>query len=91
MNKAELVLLIQKNLGKDCSKACAEKALNATLDAIKAGVKKSKALQLIGFGTFKVATRSARMGRNPQTGKPMKIKAAKTVRFVAGKAFKKGV
>ena len=50
MNKAELILEIQKLLGKDATKACAEKALNVVLAAIKAGVKKNKKLQLIGFG-----------------------------------------
>ena len=49
MNKAELILEIQKLLGKDATKACAEKALNVVLAAIKAGVKKNKKLQLIGF------------------------------------------
>ena len=62
MNKAELILEIQKLLGKDATKACAEKALNVVLAAIKAGVKKNKKLQLIGFGTFSVAERKARMG-----------------------------
>ena len=91
MNKVELVATIQKSLGKDCSKACAEKALAAVLDGIKLGVKKSKSVQLIGFGTFKVVSRAARMGRNPATGAAMKIKASKGIRFVAGKAFKKAL
>ncbi|MFR6033106.1 MAG: HU family DNA-binding protein [Bacilli bacterium] len=67
MNKAELIVEIQKQLGKDATKACAEKALNTVLDAIKAGVKKHKKLQLIGFGTFSVVERKARTGINPQT------------------------
>ena len=88
MSKAELVTSIQKNLGKDVSAAKAERTLAAVLDGIKAGVKKTKSVQLIGFGTFKVASRKARIGVNPKTGEKIKIKASKTVKFVAGKAFK---
>ena len=88
MNKAQLVEEIQKLLGKDASKACAERALNAVLDSIKAGVKKSKKVQLIGFGTFSVVNRKARMGLNPQTQEKIKIKASKGIKFKAGAAFK---
>jgi len=88
MSKAELIALIQKSLGKDTSAAQAERSLAAVLASIKAGVKKTKTVQLIGFGTFKVANRKARMGVNPKTGAKIKIKASKTVKFVAGKAFK---
>ena len=88
MSKAELVSQIQKSLGKETSVAQAERVLNAVIDGIKTGVKKSKSVQLIGFGTFKVASRKARAGVNPKTGEKIKIKASKTVKFVAGKAFK---
>ncbi|MFI0348440.1 MAG: HU family DNA-binding protein [Chthoniobacterales bacterium] len=88
MNKAELVLTVQKLLGKDVSKASSEKAVNAVIDSIKIGIKKKKSVQLIGFGTFKVANRKARLGINPKTGAQIKIKASKTVRFVCGKALK---
>ena len=88
MNKAELIVEIQKQLGKDATKACAEKALNTVLDAIKAGVKKHKKLQLIGFGTFSVVERKARTGINPQTTEKIKIKASKVVKFKPGAAFK---
>lgn len=88
MSKVELVTAIQKSLGKETSTAQAERALAAVIDGIKAGVKKTKSVQLIGFGTFKVASRKARLGVNPKTGEKIKIKASKTVRFVAGKAFK---
>ena len=81
MNKAELILEIQKLLGKDATKACAEKALNV-------GVKKNKKLQLIGFGTFSVAERKARMGINPRTKAKIKIKASKVVKFKPGADFK---
>ena len=88
MNKAELIVEIQKQLGKDATKACDEKALNTVLDAIKAGVKKHKKLQLIGFGTFSVVERKARTGINPQTKEKIKIKASKVVKFKPGAAFK---
>lgn len=88
MNKAQLVEVIQKSLGKDASKACAERALNAVLEAIKAGVKKEKKVQLIGFGTFSVVNRKARVGMNPQTKQKIKIKASKAIKFKAGAAFK---
>ncbi|HRJ73281.1 MAG TPA: HU family DNA-binding protein [Terrimicrobiaceae bacterium] len=86
MNKVELIASVQKTLGT--SKADAERAVNAVVDGIKAGVKKTKNVQLIGFGTFKVASRKARIGVNPKTGEKIKIKASKTVKFVAGKSFK---
>ena len=88
MNKTDLILNIQKLLGKEISKAEAERFLNAVLDGIKAGIKKSKKVQIIGFGTLKVANRKARAGINPKTKEKIKIKASKTVRFVCGKAFK---
>ncbi len=88
MNKAQLVEEIQKLLGKEASKACAERSLNAVLDAIKAGVKKQKKVQLIGFGTFSVVNRKARTGMNPQTKEKIKIKASKAIKFKAGSAFK---
>lgn len=91
MSKAELVSQVQKSLGKEVSAAQAERAVNAVIDGIKAGVKKSKSVQLIGFGTFKVTARKARTGVNPKTGEKIKIKASKTVKFVAGKAFKGGL
>lgn len=88
MNKAELTELVQKNLGGDTSKRAAGDALEAVLTAIAKGIKKDQNVQLIGFGTFKVAKRAARTGRNPKTGAAMKIKASKTVRFVPSSALK---
>lgn len=86
MTKADLVANIasQANL----TKADAERALNAFLDNVTTALKGSGKLTLTGFGTFIVAERKARMGRNPQTGAPIKIKAGKTVRFRAGKGLK---
>ena len=87
MNKENLILEIQKALGKDASKACAKKALETVLNSIKAGVKKHKKLQLIGFGTFSVVDRKARTGFNPRTGEKLKIKASKAVKFKPSKSF----
>jgi nucleoid DNA-binding protein len=88
MNKAELVVEVQKQLGKDTSKACAERAVDAFIDAVKKGVKKDKAVQLIGFGTFSVTKRAARTGVNPKTGEKIKIAASKTVKFKPGAGLK---
>ncbi|MGL1935546.1 MAG: HU family DNA-binding protein [Fibrobacterales bacterium] len=82
MNKQELVELIQKD--KDAnfeSKAAAERALKAVLGSIEQGIKKDGMVQLIGFGTFSIKSRSARKGRNPATGEEIKIKASKSVGF----------
>jgi len=87
MNKAELIEAVQEHLGGNITKRAASDALDAVLTAIAKGLKTSK-VQLIGFGTFKVAKRSARTGRNPKTGEAVKIKASKTVRFVAYSALK---
>jgi DNA-binding protein HU-beta len=88
MNKAELVSNVQKALGKDTSKASAEKSVAATIDAIAGALKKGQSVQLIGFGTFKVVSRKARTGVNPKTGEKIKIKASKAVKFAAGKELK---
>ncbi|MDB6073075.1 MAG: histone family protein DNA-binding protein [Verrucomicrobiaceae bacterium] len=88
MNKAELIDLIQKNLGGETSKRAAGDSLEAVLTALGKGIKKDQSVQLIGFGTFKVAKRAARTGRNPKTGEAMKIKASKTVRFIPSSALK---
>ncbi len=88
MNKAELILEIQNQLGKEATKACAERALDAVLAAFKAGIKKDKSVQLVGFGTFSVTERKARQGVNPQTGKPIQIAASKTVKFKPSAQFK---
>ena len=88
MNKAELASSVQKTLGKDTSKAAAEKALTAVIDSIASALKRGKNVQLIGFGTFKVVNRKARMGVNPKTGEKIKIKASKTVKFAVGKELK---
>lgn len=88
MNKADLISEVQKNLGTECSRAHAERVVNSVLDSIGTGLKKDKAVQLVGFGTFAVKNRKARMGRNPATGEPLKIGASRTVGFKAGTGLK---
>lgn len=82
MNKGDLVAAMAKSSG--VSKSAAEKGLNGMLDAVTKALKKGDKVTLVGFGTFSVAKRAARDGRNPQTGKPMKIKAKKVAKFKAG-------
>lgn len=89
LNKAELITAIAEEA--ELSKAKAEFALNSIMDNIKKAVTKGESVQLIGFGTFGSGKRAARVGRNPKTGEAIKIAAAKTVKFSAGKAFKDAV
>lgn len=86
MNKSELIDQIAKSA--DISKAAAGRALDATIGAVKTAMKKGDMVTLVGFGTFYVGQRAARSGRNPRTGAQIKIKAAKTPKFRAGKALK---
>lgn len=88
MNKAELIEAVQKALGPETTKRAAEDSVSAVLDSIAKGVKKDKKVQIIGFGTFEVKKRAARMGRNPKTGESMKIGASKSVGFKASAALK---
>ena len=88
MNKGELIEAIAKVTE---TKAAAARVLDVTLTAITKSLKKGDPVTLIGFGTFKVSKRKARIGRNPQTGKPLKIKAKKVPVFKAGAALKKAV
>jgi len=88
MNKAELVEAIQKALGSDATKRSAEEALDAVLSSIAKGVKKDSKVQIIGFGTFEVKKRAARMGRNPKTGAALKIAASKSVGFKPSSVLK---
>jgi DNA-binding protein HU-beta len=91
MNKVELVEAVQKQLGGETSKAQAERAVTAVINAVKVGVKKDKMVQLVGFGTFKVVERKARFGVNPKTLTKIRIPKSKTVKFVPGKDFKSKV
>ena len=91
MNKADLVEEVQKQLGTECSKAHAERAVNALITSIQRGLKKDKEVQIVGFGTFAVKNRKARIGRNPQTNQPMQIKASRTVGFRPGVTLKETI
>lgn len=86
MNKAELVAAIAEKT--ELSKKDSEKALKAFIDVVTEELMKGEKIQLVGFGTFEVSERAAREGRNPQTGKTMKIEASKAPKFKAGKALK---
>lgn len=86
MNKAELVAAVAT--AADVSKKQAEECLNALIAAVEKEVSKGEEVTLVGFGTFGMAKRKARTGRNPQTGAEIKIPAKKVPRFVPGKAFK---
>lgn len=82
MNKAELIDAIAADAG--LSKADSKKALDACVNAITAALKKGDRISLVGFGSFSVSSRDARTGRNPQTGKEIKIAAKKVAKFKAG-------
>ena len=86
MNKTELVAAIAEKT--ELSKKDAEKALKAFTDVVAEELKKGEKIQLVGFGTFEVAERPAREGRNPRTGETMKIAASKAPKFKAGKVLK---
>jgi nucleoid DNA-binding protein len=88
MNKAELIDAVQRELGQDCSKAHAERAVNSVLKSIGSGLEKDSNVQLVGFGSFIVRERKARTGLNPQTKLPIEIPASKTVGFRPGAKLK---
>lgn len=89
MNKTELIEHIAKTA--DLSKAASARALDAMIAAVKTTLKKGNTVTLVGFGTFSVGKRAARVGRNPRTGEAIKIKAAKVPKFKPGKALKDAV
>lgn len=89
MNKSELIDAIVKETKG--TKVCAAEHLDAFLKAVTNTLKKGDDVTLVGFGTFKVAKRAARTGRNPQTGKALKIAATKVAKFKAGAYLKKAV
>jgi len=86
MNKSELVAALAEKA--ELSKKDGEKALNAFVDAVSDALAKGDKVQLIGFGTFEVKSRPARVARNPRTGDEIKIAASKAPAFKAGKALK---
>lgn len=89
MNKSDLIDAIADSTG--LTKADAGRALDATTKNIAKALKKGQSVSLVGFGTFSVKKRAARLGRNPRTGETIKIKASKTPGFKAGKALKDAV
>lgn len=89
MSKAELIDKIAASAG--LSKADAGRSLDALIDSVKATLKKSQKVTLVGFGTFSVSKRKARKGRNPRTGETIKIAATKVPKFTAGKALKDAI
>ena len=89
MNKTELIAAIAEKA--EISKKDSEKALKAFVDVVTEQLKNDDNVQLVGFGTFEVSKRAAREGRNPQTGKTMKIAACKAPKFKAGKALKDAI
>lgn len=89
MNKTELIANISEQA--ELTKVQAKAALEQVIESITASLKDGEPVQLIGFGTFKVNHRAARVGRNPQTGEELQIKAANVPAFVAGKALKESV
>jgi DNA-binding protein HU-beta len=86
VNKTDLIEAIAKSA--DISKAAAGRALEGALAAIRTSLRKGNPVSLVGFGTFHVAKRAARSGRNPRTGAAIKIKSAKVPKFRAGKALR---
>ena len=86
MNKTELIEHVATQA--DISKAAAGRALEAVLGGIQTSLKKGDTVTLVGFGTFAVGKRAPRVGRNPRTNQPIKIKAAKVPKFRPGKALK---
>ena len=89
MNKADMIEQIAQ--AAEVSKSAAERAVDALVSAIKTSLKKGDMVTLVGFGTFYVGKRKAREGRNPRTGEPLKIAAAKVPKFRAGKALKDAI
>ena len=86
MNKTELIAAVAEKA--EISKKDAEKAIKAFTDAVAEELVKGGKVPLVGFGTFEVAERAAREGRNPKSGETMTIAASKTPKFKAGKALK---
>jgi len=89
MTKAELIEKVAKEA--KITKAAAGKSIDAIIDGVTKALKKGERVSLVGFGTFSVSKRKARTGRNPQTGKPIKIAARKVAKFKAGSALRKAV
>jgi DNA-binding protein HU-beta len=88
-DRQHLINVIQAGVG--CTGKAAKETMDDLIGTITASLKKNQKLQLVGFGSFAVAKRGARKGRNPQTGEAIKIKASKSVRFKNGQALKRAI
>lgn len=86
MNRSQLIESMADKL--DTDKKSAENALNAFIDTLTEALQAGEKVNIIGFGTFELRERSARMGKNPQTGEPLEIKASKTPALKIGKTYK---
>ncbi len=89
MNKTELIAAVAEKSG--LSKKDADNAVNSMLDAVVETLAQGDKVQIVGFGTFEVRSRSERQGRDPRTNNPITIPASKSPAFKAGKAFKDAV
>ncbi len=89
MTKVELAAKIAASSG--IAKTTAEKALNSFISAVSGALAQEQKVTLVGFGTFEVAQRSQRQGRNPRTGKPITIPSSKAVKFKAGNRLKDAI
>lgn len=89
MNKAELIAVMAEKA--ELTKVDTEKALVAFMDTVKEELAKGEKVQLVGFGSFEVAERAERQGRNPSTGESMVIPASRSPKFKAGKALKSAI
>lgn len=89
MNKGELVEAIANDA--NLTKAQAQAALDAFVSNVQKSLKSGDKVTLVGFGTFSASTRAERMGRNPQTGQPIRIPARRVAKFSAGKALKEAI
>ncbi len=89
MNRSELIAKMATDAG--ISKAAAERALNAMIDGVAGALKGGDKVSLVGFGTFSVSNRAARIGRNPRTGATIQIPASKVPKFKPGKGLKEAI
>ncbi len=89
MKKSEIIAKMAESAA--ITKAAADKALTAFQDAVKESLKNGNKVSLIGFGSFSISERKARIGRNPKTGEEIKIPASKTVKFTPAKGLKEAV
>lgn len=89
MNKADLVTAVAQRAG--LTKKQSEQAVNAVVETIEEALKKGERVSIVGFGTFEVRSRRARVGRNPQTGKTIQIPPSKVPAFKPGKALRDAV